>query len=176
MIHLSRFLVASTAIALTAFTPTLVNAATITYNIQVVPDSGSLKGNTYQGFLSYDDSTLTGLGYEAIALSNFGFTFAGNNYNLASSPSAIVNFNDGSFLGLDFGVANSPAPTFISGFFDLSEAFFSYDTGIIGGAGTGEIKYTLQPSNPTTIPEPTAILGLFIFGTCGFVSGLSRQK
>ncbi|BCL39214.1 hypothetical protein [Nostoc sp. MS1] len=179
MNHLSRFLVVSTAIALASFTPALAKAATITYDVQVAIDSGPLNGKNYKGFFSYDDSSLTGIGDEAIALSNFGFSFEGKTYNLASDPYAQVNFNNGSFLGLDFAVASAPSPTFISGFFDLNEAFFSYDlsgSSAFGRSGTGGITFTLRSNNPATTPEPTAVMGLLIFGSWGYVCCLSRQK
>lgn len=128
------------------------NAALISYTLRVDIDFGPFTGNFYTGSFSYDDDGLTGIDIESLPLSSFDFNFDGNLYNLADDPNATVSFFDGTFLGIDYAIVPAPSPTFISGTFDDSDAFFSYNLGGSGLGGTGIISYTRE-SIPVSIPE-----------------------
>lgn len=147
-------------------------AATITYDFTVTPDSGPLAGNNYSGFFSYDDSTLTGIGDEFLPqseITTINFNFEGNTYTLADALSAGVQFLDGTFLGLSYSTDIKFA--FEPGLFTLSEAFFSYD--IEEGAGFGDIQYTLRSGNGVT-PEPSSLMALGGLALTGLIKIIKK--
>jgi hypothetical protein len=154
----SRFLAISFLVmGLTFLETKSVKSATVTYNFTISPDFGPLVGNSYNGNLSYDDSTLTGTSSDSIPLLSFYLPFEGSIYTLATAPTATADFTFNNFLGVTFSAPNA---TLTSGTSDISEAFFSYDLGGVGNAGTGTIMY----SQVNTIPEsqPLSILGSII--------------
>lgn len=146
------------------------NAARITYELEVAINSGPLVGNVYTGVLSYDDTSLIGVGSEAIAAEDFTFTFEGTTYTQADSP-VFVSFFDGEFLGLDYSIASPPAPTFISGFFSVFDASFSYDFGAANLAGTGIPTYTFS-----SIPESSSLTALFLLAGLGITSKVTNKS
>lgn len=148
------FATASVALSVAALDINPASAATLDF--EVTPDVGPLVGETYSGSLSYDETDITGIGEEFIAVTDLDFNFFGDNYSETdglADPEAV--FFDGDFLGLTF---SGEGFSFIAGFFDLSEAWFVYD--IEAGPGTADITY----KEPTTVPESSALLGLGLLG------------
>lgn len=168
------FVATSAVLGLAVINANSVNAASIIYDFEVSIDSGYLAGETSSGFFEFDDSELTGIGDEFLSVSNISFDFLGVNYSKTDSLSdPEVVFFDGDFLGLSF--STDAEFSFIPGFFDLSEAYFSYDIpGEIDGAGN--IAYTLRPDTPASTPEPTAIFGLLALGVTGCSGILKKRK
>lgn len=162
-----KIAVIASSTVLPLITVNFAQAATVTYDFDVLIDSGSLLNDTYSGFFSYNDSTLNGSGDEYLAIDNLKFNFLGTDYTEAddnSSFGAEAAFLDGDFLGLSF--STDVQFSFIPGFFDLSEAYFAYD--IPSGVGTGNITYSLRPPQPpTSVSEPTSVFSLLALATMG---------
>lgn len=162
---LHRKLLFATAVSICfAATANPVQSATITYNFKANATSGTLLNQTFTGFLSYDDSTLRGVGAESLAPAdglNVSFNFLGSTYtqkNDVNYPELpLVNFNSGSFKGLDFFVNDSPK------IFGINSNNFSYR-----GEQVGEVTYTRTAS----VPEPEMLPGLAVLG----LSGLFLKK
>jgi len=170
--NLSRLTLGTTlALSTIVLSTSIAHSATVTQNILVDIDSGPLLGNSYTGFVSYDDASVTPSFTGTLPITDFSFTFQSTIYDETSDPGATVSFDNGSFLGLDFAVVTPPQPTFISGSVSLSEAFFSYviDPNVAGQAGTGVITYT------NAIPEPSSVLGLGLFASLALIRRLSLR-
>ena len=135
-------------------------AANITYDFTVNPTFGPLLGESYSGSFTFDDANLIGFGEEFISVDSFSFSFLGVDYTEADGApnEPEVAFFDGSFLGLGF---NEDDFSFVPGFFDLSEAFFTYD--LASGSGDGDIIYTQVPDQQS-VPEPASVLALLAIG------------
>lgn len=144
-----------------------LQAANITYNFQGAITSGSLTG-TYSGSASFDDAGITGIDFESIPLTEISFNLLSNTFNLASADATpMANYFDGTFIGIDYSVTSTnaffPIANFAltSGFFELSEAAFTY-TPRLGTAGEGSLIFS-------KVPEPSAIIGLITLGGIGFI-------
>ena len=145
-----------------------LQAATITYDFKADVISGSLLGQTFAGFLSYDDSALTGVGAEALGVADelkVSFNFLGATYtekNEVEFPDfPVTNLNNGVFEGLDFFVNDSPT------IFGINLDEFSYR-----GETVGNVTYTR--SQP--VPEPGTMAGLVILGLGGLFLKKTRSK
>ena len=166
------FIATTTVLSLSVIHTNPVSAASIIYDFEVSIDSGVLDGETYSGFFEFDDSALTGIGDEFLSVSELGFDFLGVNYtetDSLSDPEAV--FFDGDFLGLNFSADEF---SFLTGFSDLSEAFFEYD--IVGGTGAGDIVYTLRSDTPVSTPEPTTVFSLLALAAVGGSGVLKKRK
>ena len=140
-------------------------AAAINYDFDVSIDSGALAGDTISGSFGFDDAFLTGIGDEFLSLDALDFSFQGIDYTEADDLFGGVAFFDGEFLGLEY--SPNPALSFVTGFFDLDEAYFTYDIPAMGAAGAGNIIYSKQNTSdpePQTTPEATSILAILTLG------------
>ena len=150
-------------------------AATITYDFEVRNLTGSLSGNTYNGFFSYDDSLLanqiTGNGIETISSYDgglsFNFDFLGTIYDETNDPydRTLVTFNNGVaesiyFRG-NYDTYPSSAPNtfaFTSMIFPGPNMYvpvdFSYiiDNGI-HTSGHGDVFITRRPNVAISLPD-----------------------
>lgn len=156
----------STFFAVMEATP--LQAATITYDFKADVTSGSLSGQTFAGFLSYDDSALTGVGSELLGPADelkVRFNFLGAIYteeNEVEFPDfPLTNFNNGVFEGLDFFVNDSPT------IFGINLDEFNYR-----GETVGNVTYTR--SEP--VPEPGTMVGLVTLGLGGLFLKKTRSK
>jgi hypothetical protein len=141
-------------------------AAEIKYGFQVSIDSGPLLNNVYSGSFSYDDTSLNSTGPSSIALKDFKFIFENTLYTKNDDPLATAEFLDQVFLGLSYNVSQPPQPTFIPGFFDVSEASFAYDLqpGTTGQGGTGTTNYQKVVAPPSSsVPAPVPVMGAAAF-------------
>ncbi len=136
------------------------HAAPVTYGLNGVVDSGPLLGEIYVGQFTFDDAPLTGSGEEFLPVSTLNFDFLGNTFNQSQgSVAPEAAFLDGTFLGLSFDVRTfDPDFAVIAGIDNVSDAYFAYDNGVVGSAGSGSLVYTVS-----AIPEPE-IVSLLLFG------------
>jgi hypothetical protein len=159
---------ATLSFSLVAISP--VRSATLTYNFSGTTDSGLLIGENYSGFLSFDDSNITGNGREFSTITNLNLDFSNPVFsNAAPISRAEASFLNGTFLGLSFSAENY---SFVPGFFEVSEASFAYQFNQQGGAG--DVNYSLETA-PTAVPEPTFTAGLLLFCVAGMGLKLKRK-
>jgi len=163
-----------------AFNPSGVLAATVTYQVQGVTDSGNFLNQSYSGVFSFDDgppitSTYTG----TVNIPDVQFAFLGENFTEADAATTpLAYFDNGSFIGWNFSVLNalisntfiSFSFSFIPGSNNILESFFTYESN--GQSGAGSADYTLLA---TGIPEPSVSLGLLGLGLLG-ISRKSNNK
>jgi hypothetical protein len=152
---LPKFAVATTGLALgmALAQPAPLKAAVVNYTFDILIDSGPLTPNSYSGTFAYNSNTFN--------LTDFSFLFQGTQYDENDDLNASVVFDNGVFLGLEYSVATLPAFSFVPGFSDLGEAFFSYDLDAIGSqGGAGSLAFT-RVANPETsaVPGPLPLLG-----------------
>lgn len=112
---------------------------TIKYDFEVSPYRGPAAGNNYYGSFSFKGSKLTGKGIDFIILENFDFSFLDIDYSNADLLFAEAVFRDGKFLGL---IVSSEEFSFVSGFLDLSETYFTYD--INSNFGVADVTFSLR--------------------------------
>lgn len=140
-------------------------AATVNYNLAGTIQNGLLTGQTFSGTFSYDDSLLTGSGFETLGVSQVNLSFLGSTFTAANDDSypdsPTVEFSDGNFLGLNFTVSSSTPEFSLIPAFGNTVATFSY----IGtnDDGSGTIQYTVVP-----VPESSTVLGIIAVGMGGF--------
>jgi hypothetical protein len=103
--------------------------------------------------LTYDDSSLTGIGDESISLVSFNFLFEGINYTENDDLLATVDFLEGDFLGLNYSGSSPSFPTFTAAFPPFFDASFSYD--LSGNSGSGIPTFT-------PVPESSSVLALLM--------------
>lgn len=148
-------------------------AATVTYNLAGTIGTGLLKGETFSGTFSYDDSPLTGSSFKTLEVSQLSLSFLRSTFTAADDDSypdgPKVEFSDGNFLGLNFTVSSFTPEFSLIPAFGTTEATFSY----IGtdDDGSGRVQYTLS----ATVPEPSTVLGLIALGIGGFLVSRKRE-
>ncbi|NEP00769.1 MAG: PEP-CTERM sorting domain-containing protein [Symploca sp. SIO2E9] len=162
-----KIAVATTGAALTiaAIDANPAHALRFKSNFTVDITTGDLAGNSYDGYFTFEDSELTGIGNEEVVADKVSFDFNGITYTEEQDfdyPNApLVEFDGGSLLGLNF----VPFDEFFALPFDLindSFQYFAHNSGEVvvsfQGEGVGSVTYT----EPETIPEPATILGLSV--------------
>ncbi|MDJ0842947.1 PEP-CTERM sorting domain-containing protein [Crocosphaera sp.] len=158
---LSKLILPTTAIALTLslFSPSLVQAATVTYSISGTIDSGSLIDENYTGLFSFDEANLTGFNLEFLPVSTVTFNFLGRTFTeVDPAAQATVNFFNGNLLGLSYSVTDFEATfSIVPGFPSLNQSYFSYEPNM-GNAGFGDISYQVVPEPLTLLGAMTAII------------------
>ncbi|MGF1501073.1 MAG: VPLPA-CTERM sorting domain-containing protein [Paracoccaceae bacterium] len=153
---------AAVAAVLIAMAPIPAAAVGINGEFDITNLDAPLSGQSFSGTFSFDDAAGSGSGEEFIPLESFEFNFDGTSFTLGppsnvTGPEAV--FVDGVFLGIS---ASGDTFSFVPGFFDVSEAFFSFD--IEGGTGIGDTSFTLMESMGETgtpgsqIPLPAGAL------------------
>lgn len=142
------------ALAATLLAGVGLTALAADYSFSGTTDSGPLNPTPFSGSFSFADPAPYFDG--SIDLSAFSLLFAGQRYTLASADNFTVPmawFASGSFVGVDYQDTSAADPVarphvqMVAGFFDLSEAQFSYDIGGMGGQGFGSL-------NLSAVPEP----------------------
>ena len=149
-------------------------AATVIYDFEVRNLTGSLSGNTYTGFFSYDDSLpanqMSGSGLEIITSSvgdlSFSFDFLGVNYDETNDPydRTQVSFNNGVADSISYWGNYDIYPSSASNTFTFNttvqtgpgiftDVDFSYliDSGVNAGSGIGDVFITRRHITPAPI-------------------------
>lgn len=162
---------ASLAISAAIIEANPVQAASISYDLEILPDSGPLANQKTTGFFSYDDANLMGVGEEFLPVTEIEINLGDNTYNQSTDFEAA--FLDGDFLGLSGADANNTM-SLVPGFFSIDSAYLAYD--FKQGSGAADMVFSdptpinnpgnpgnpNPPKNPTDIPEPSTLLGLGI--------------
>ncbi len=164
------------ALSFVALEASPTQAATITYDFDVNVTSGPLDNNIYEGSFSYEDSTLKGIGLETVGVAeelSVSFEFLGGTYTEADDNNfsfnfPIVEFKNGSFVGLQYIVNDIPNNSIF--------AVFGNDPDGLGGenrfqyvdvnsfeVSQGSVTYSLR-SHSTPVPEPGTAAGLSVLG------------
>lgn len=158
-------------------------AATVTYDFTIENLTGKLAGNTYHGYLQYDDSVaenhIEEQGFDNISSSEGGlkFYFDFLDYTFTetddNSDRTHVNFSDSKIDSLYYRIESDEYDYFDIGY---TFAFTSYNTdengefyiadfsylidGIDGDGGDGDVVFTRRDSGYTSIPEPSSLIGI----------------
>jgi hypothetical protein len=141
-------------------------AATLTYDFIVNIASGFLSGKQFEGFFSYDNSTLTGIGSEEVGVNeglsiNFEFLDViyteANDFNFPLYPRVL--FEDGRLAGLDFEAFNSQVSYQIIRNFGNNSSFFSYliEDGETTRTGSGIVTYFLRNGSSNSVLETSTV-------------------
>lgn len=161
MSPLHRFAMLACLLAL----PLASQAATQTYSLSGVLDSGHYAGESYSGQLSYDDSALLGSGSEYLGLGSLFLSFLGQAYTAADAAApAEVAFLDGSFLGLSYTVEGASLQfSFVPGMSALGEAFVAYDTSAgLSGAGSAIYAPVPEPGSSSMLLAGLGLIGILV--------------
>ncbi|TRU25491.1 MAG: PEP-CTERM sorting domain-containing protein [Microcystis aeruginosa Ma_MB_S_20031200_S102] len=141
-------------------------AAIVSYNLAGTIQNGLLTGQTFSGTFSYDNSLLTGLGFEFLDVSQVNLNFFGSTFTAVDADSnPTVEFLDGILLGLNFSTSSFTPEFSLIPASGSTEATFSYIG--INDSGSGPVQYVL-------IPEPSTVLGIIALGIGGFLVGRKR--
>lgn len=158
-------------------------AQTVTYDFTIENLTGKLNGNTYHGYVQYDDSfpenQIAEHGSDSITSSDGGlkfyFDFLDKTFTETNDDSnrTQIGFEDGQIDSLHYRVESDGYDYFDIGY---TFAFTSYNTdelgnsytadfsylidGVDGDAGDGDIVFTLRDSGYTSIPEPSSLIGI----------------
>lgn len=156
-------------------------AATVTYDFTVKNLDGILAGNTYNGYVQYDDSIainqITGNGWEYIFSREgdltFYFDFLGNTFKETDDETnrTQLGFKNGIVSSLYFKIDSDRydyseigylfafAANSTDEFGQTSRVDFSYTIdGINGDGGTGDVVFSRRASTP--IPESNSLIGI----------------
>jgi hypothetical protein len=150
------------SLGLSVWTFPSAQAAQLTYDFTVDIDSGSLQGQTFSGFFRFEESSLTGNGFESVALTTnnngeVSFEFNNTLYTQNDDPfDPTAEFNNNQLLGLSYVVPDTFS--FELDFFN-QQAYFYTAPSATGNDGAGDVSFSLRDSNAEPIPEPTTVVG-----------------
>jgi hypothetical protein len=163
---------ALTAIVL-ACTAVAASASTVTYDFSLTIDSGSLSGNSYTGWFSFDTANNQ-------VLSDFSFTFRGVPYDETTANTGSLSFDSGGAL-TDFEIGNdcTGSSCQVVGFSSdwlMTASGFTYGDNI-----PGDLFGKSFSSGPTfalrdgggNVPEPTSLALVLAAGA--FASAFRRR-
>ena len=167
------------------------HATVVASDFTILVRTGSLAGNTYTGSFQYDDSTLTGVGFESITalsgLFQFEFEWMGQVFREDSNPgyASRAEFVDGEFSGVTYfrGWDECCNNFYISAQTlgkEILPTLFSYESEtrppgerVLDGNGS-VISYSAFPDFPVIVPIPQT-MWLLGSGLLGLV-GIARRK
>lgn len=164
------FATASVVLSLAVLEAAPTHAVVFTYDFTVNITSGSLFGQEFEGFFSYDDSAVEES--QLTPVLSFSFDFLGNTYTETDGVSIVPNFEFESvdYTGLDFfKVLSSPVSSPVSAFsFNPNGSSFYYwddlyntDYGLSLQDSYGSVVYALRSTEPQQeVPEPSLVPGL----------------
>ncbi|MBV8072318.1 MAG: hypothetical protein JO270_20620 [Acidobacteriaceae bacterium] len=121
-------------------TPSASLASIVTVDFTALAQSGPLTGHLYTGSFSYDNSGLTGVGYESVNPTAYTLNFFGN-YSLTDTNGSYipVSFSNGALNSLGFLIETPGAGTVASG---APDSYISLNQNIpqflYGYSSTGE--------------------------------------
>lgn len=182
-----NLIIATASVVLTSAvleaTPT--HAVVLTYDFTVNITSGSLLGQEFEGFFSYDDSAVEDSQLTPVLA--FSFDFLGNTYTETDGVSVVPNFEIESvdYTGLDlFKVLSNPPSSPISAFsFNPNgSSFYYWDDLYNTGYGLspvdsyGSVAYALRSQEPQQdVPEPSTVAGLALMGIGSLLLKRTKQ-
>ena len=159
-------------------------AATVTYDFGISVNSGLFAGQTFSGALSFNDTSVTGVGEEHLTIETLSLEFFDTTYTEADLEDILeadladilpdVRFLDGKFLGISSSDSNYDLSEIAEIAFEIAGNSFFYETPDLG-SGSGAVSYTLREEGdvaeaPVSTPEPSGVLAL------GLVSGAIARR
>jgi hypothetical protein len=153
-------------LSLTVIEPKLTQVTTVTYDFIVTVTSGCLSGKQFEGFFSYNNSLITGIGSEEVSVKeglSLSFEFLDVIYTEANDFDSPlyprVLFEAGKLAGLDFEAFNNGISYQIIRDFGNRSSFFSYllKEGETTKAGSGSVTYFLRQSSTLPAQSPNTI-------------------
>ena len=179
------FTTASVVLSLAVLEATSTHAVVLTYNFTVNITSGSLLGQEFEGFFSYDDSAIEES--QLTPVLSFSFDFLGNTYTETDGVSVVPNFEleTVDYTGLNlFKVWSNPPSSPISAFsFNPNGySFYYWDDLYNTGYGLspidsyGSVAYALRSTEPQQdVPEPQPVVGLTFIGIGSWLLKRTKQ-
>lgn len=168
-----------TALGFIGFGSVPTTAITLTSDFTVNVSNGPLIDNTYSGSFTYDDSVLTGAGFEFVSPTAGGLSLSFNFVDSGLMPKTYtelddqgyslyprVEFQNRNLYGLNYGVSFLPTSN------------FSFDGGSFGYTLDGSLDYsgTVVYSSVSAVPFEIAPLpGSIILGIWAAWSYLRRR-
>lgn len=144
-----------------------LGASAAVVNFSGSTDSGPLVGQSFSGQFSYADPAA---GFDGVVdLDSFTFSFFGQTYGLLDAdwaPAAL--FVNGVFTGIDYAFSGSldtvlrPNVSLVAGFFDPSDAFFTYQVSEL--TGFGSVSFEAAGAVPVPGTLAIALAGLALLG------------
>lgn len=153
---------------LTAIEANPTQDSTVTYDFVVNVTSGSLSGQQFTGFFSYNRSTITGIGSEEVGVSeglSVRFEFLGMTYTEANDFDAPlyprVLFENGKLAGIDLEAFDNGVSYQIIRDFDNKNSVFTYrlEGESSKRMGSGSVSYSLREDSHKIDPEASMLLG-----------------
>lgn len=153
------------ALALALSLSSLAAQADVIVNISGSTDAtGPQPSQPLSGSLRFADVAAGFSG--SVDLTDFTLSFLGETYSLTDADfTPVAWFDAGNFLGVDFfdfDDASRASVALTAGFFDISEAFFSYGTVADGLQGFGSVTFTIQQQS-VPLPGTLVLAGLGLF-------------
>jgi hypothetical protein len=151
-----------------AFAASEVQAAVFTGSFRLTTTSGDSStlldlGDTVDGTFSYDDSLIPASGLFSQSLLSLSLFEPGSLFSTFTPiDTPVAVFNNGSFTGLRI-IAIEISPFGISTSLGISgNAFIVSSRG--GGSASGSVTYSAPAPASSSIPEPSATIGLLLLG------------
>lgn len=134
-------------------------AAVIVDFVGSTDDVGPQLNQPFSGSLRFDPVPADFSG--TVDLTEFTLNFLGETYTLGDADlTPVAWFDAGNFLGVDFSDFDDSSRASVgltAGFFDVSEAFFSYGSANGGVNGFGSVEFVVQA---VPVPGTLALAGL----------------
>jgi hypothetical protein len=167
---LKTCLVTLSAACLFLLSPAALHADSITYNVTLTPNAGSLYGGSGSFTVASAPASSGVTNYSAGQIENLSFLIDGQTFTLAGDSNATIQFVNGSLTDITFAEQVGTTPNRL----DLQTSgvyAFYYNDELAESSGT--FSAALAPStSPVPEPSTSALFGTGILG----LAGAARRK